>query len=427
MWIDVRSSWVRWVGRKIFRAKRKSSILNLSAGLSTWGILLGVGAIIVVLCVMRGFQHEMEKRLISTDLHLLISPLPTHSTFRMGRVDLAPILESPSIAELKQIATVTPVLRTEAVLRSGNHVSGATMDGIDPDYFKRLDAKVVERALPEMLVDRDQPDQGSLPEVWIGREMAYELSVIPGDFVTFISPSVLEGPLGNIPRMKRFVVSAIYSTGIPEQELHQVYVARSSVESFLRVRGKVTELVVTLPDANQAQDIAESLRPKLKDLKVQTWADLNASLFASMRLERFAMFAILLFTVLIASLNIVSTINLLVQEKRKEISILRTIGARKSQVAGIFLVQGLRIGLIGVGGGGLFAGLVTWFLHSFQIVALPEVYYDRTLPVMIEPVYFIATCGSALVIVLIASVFPAKRAAEYTPLDGLRLRGSRNV
>ena len=192
------------------------------------------------------------------------------------------------------------------------------------------------------------------------------------------------------------------------------------MESFLRRKGMITEVEVTLKDAIKSENFVHQYKPQLPDLMMKDWYDLNSSLFASMKLERIAMFMILLFTVVIASLNIVSTLTLMVQEKLKDITILRVMGSTSRNVSQIFVWKGILIGGLGVAWGSGIALVVCLLLRNFEIITLPDVYYDRTMPVSFEWEYFIGVPLVSFAIVLIASYFPAKKAAELTPIEGIR-------
>jgi lipoprotein-releasing system permease protein len=416
-------NWVKWVARRYLKTKRNTRFLSMSTALSMGGIALGVAAIIVVLSVMNGFEHQLRDKLVSTDLHVLITPEAKFPTFDMGVVDVAELEHSPVIASMKSSPDVdlfTYVLSTEVVLRTGNKVSGVMVKGVDPVKMERLKKSMVENALPQMLVDRDGPEAVRYAGIFIGKELAYEMGLIPGDFVTLISPSQMDGPFSNIPRIKRFVVEGIYHFGVPDQESHIVYTTMANMESFLRKKNATSQIEISLKDSNQSQDFVAKFRSQLEGLKMRDWNELNSNLFASMKLERIAMFMILLFTVMIASLNIVSTLTLLVQEKLKEIAILKTLGATRKNVSSIFVWKGVMIGGMGVAWGTGIALTVCTILKKFQIISLPDVYYDRTLPVSFDPLYFIGVPLVSFAIVLVASYFPAKRASQLTPLEGMK-------
>ncbi len=416
-------NWVRWVARRYLKAKKNSRFLSLSSSLSMGGIGLGVAAIIVVLSVMKGFEIQLSQKLVSTDLHILMQPKASFPGFDFGMIPLSQLDSLPAYASMKTsplVASFSPMLSNEVIIRNGTKISGVMLKGVGETKMHSILSKTPDKALPQMLVDRDEGDGQRMPGIFIGKELADDLGLIPGDMITAISPSLMDGPFSNIPRMKRFVVEGVYQFGSPDQEMNIAYTSISNMESFVRRRAMITEVEVALKDSGKARSMVESYQPQLQDLSMKDWYALNSSLFASMKLERIAMFMILLFTVMIASLNIVSTLTLMVQEKIKDVTILRVMGSTSRKISGVFVWKGVLIGGLGVAWGSIIALVVCLLLRNFEIITLPDVYYDRTMPVAFEWEYFIGVPIVSFGIVLIASWFPAKKASELTPIEGIR-------
>jgi lipoprotein-releasing system permease protein len=420
-----RSPWINWVGFRYLKSKKSSGFLSFITTLSVLGVGIGVAATIVVLSVMDGFEGELKKRLMSTELHLLITPTPETPGFEQGRVPSGSLWKSDSARELlltdSRVDRVWPVLSTEAIMRAGERVTGTSLKGVTAERWQRVQSTLTETAEPHLLVERDGPDSVEHPHIYIGQELAYVMGLIPGDRVTMISPSEMEGPMASVPRMMRFVIAGVYSSGIPEQELHTVYARDTTVQSFLRKRDVLTEWEIVVTDFMQAPDVAKELRFYLPEFRVQDWIQLNETLFVSLRLERLAMFVVLIFTVIVASFNIVTTLSLMVLEKKADISILKAMGARNGQVSAIFIAEGLFIGLVGILGGLGLAFLVSSLLDRYQFISLPEIYYDQTLPVTFDPFYYGGVAAFAFFIVVLACWYPSRRAAKTDPLQGIRL------
>jgi lipoprotein-releasing system permease protein len=417
------SPWASWVGFRYLKSKKNSRFLSFITVISILGVALGVTAMIVVLSVMDGFEAELKKRLMSSDLHILVMPQPEVPGFERGFVP-AETLEGTEAAKFirthPEILSFWPMVSTEAILKTGRKVTGVVLKGVTAERLARLKAQVTESAESQMLVQREGPETIRLPGVFVGQELAFELGVIPGDRVTLISPTEAEGPLAAVPRLKRFVVEGIYHSGLPEQELHTVFTADSAARSFLRKAGVVSSWEMTLKRFDDAPKIASEIKKRAPTLKVQDWIQLNSHLFASLRLERISMFIILAFIIVVASFNIVTTLTLMVLEKKREISILKAMGARHGQVAAIFLAEGLFIGVLGVGGGVFFGALICSVLRRYEFITLPDIYYDRTLPVTFDPVYYALVSVAAVLIVIAACLYPSRRAARLNPLDGIR-------
>jgi lipoprotein-releasing system permease protein len=225
----------------------------------------------------------------------------------------------------------------------------------------------------------------------------------------------------SVPRVRVFRVDGIFSSGIPEKDLHTVYGSLEAVQGFLGRPGKVNRVEINVRNFDESEASGALVREALgSDFLVKDWNQLNAHLFASLKLERITMFVILTMIVLVASFNIVTSLKMTVAEKRKEIAILQAMGASQRQIGRIFLVQGAVIGNIGTLLG-LLSGLgIALFLRSHSLVELPDIFYDRTLPVKISPLFIAAVVVTAFVIVLLAAYFPARAAAKQPPLEGIR-------
>lgn len=413
--LSSRLGWVRSIAFRYLSSKKSSQYLSFITWISVLGVLIGVTAMGVVLSVMEGFEGELKKRLMNTELHILITPKPSTQGFEQGIIPERKI-DTANFPSLE----LFPILQTEAILKSGRRVTGVIAKGIPPERMDLLKSQMTEKADPTLLSQREGGESYPPSKIFIGKEMAYEMGLIPGDFVTLVSPTETEGPMSLVPRLKRFVVAGIYSSGMPEQELHTVFMDFSAIRSFLRHSNGITQWEGRVSSLDIASKVKLDLEKMLPDLKVQDWQDLNAALFFSLKLERLLMFIALSFIILVASFNIVTTLTLMVQEKRREIAILKTMGATTPQVGGIFLVEGLTIGGLGTIIGTLFAFILCELLKRYQFITLPDIYYDRNLPVIILPSYFAGIFVTALLIVITASLIPSLRAAKLDPLTGIR-------
>ncbi|MGE4105806.1 MAG: FtsX-like permease family protein [Bacteriovoracia bacterium] len=424
---DRRLGWTLWVGFRYLKSKKSSRFLSFITLLSIGGVALGVTAMIVVLSVMDGFEAELRKRLMSTDLHVLITPKPEVPEFNQGFVPAAALQSvgaADRLAQDPRVVHVFPMISTEAIFKTQRRVNGVTVKGIDEARMEKLRSQVIETADPKMLTREEGPPGAAstvrLPGVIVGEELARMMALAPGDLVTLISPTETEGPLGAVPRLKRFVIEAIYRSGSADQELHTIFAKREAIESFLRRRAVVTQWEVVVKNFDEAPRLAAELSSQLPQFKVRDWVQLNSHLFASLKLERAAMFVILAFTIVVASFNIVTTLTLMVLEKKREISILRAMGASRREVGAIFFSEGLLIGFVGVSVGMLLAWGVCLILGTNTFFKLPDIYYDQSIPVTFDPDYYWMVAVCAIVIVVLACIYPSRRAAQLSPLEGIR-------
>jgi lipoprotein-releasing system permease protein len=218
-----KSPWTSWMGNRYLRSKKNSRFLNFITWLSLLGIGIGVCSLIVVLSVMDGFEGELKKRLMSTDLHVLATPQSSIPGFERGRVPRDLAIENRLAALVKSepmIEEAWSILATEAILKSGRKVSGVVIKGVADARLERLKKQLVEQVDPALLQRKEEGQDVRLPGIFVGRELANEFGIIPGDLVTLISPTDTDGPMSSVPRLKRFVPHSnqtqLLSKSLPE-------------------------------------------------------------------------------------------------------------------------------------------------------------------------------------------------------------------
>jgi len=399
------------IALRYFKSTRSSKLINLISLFSIGGIAVGVMAMVVVLSVMDGFEEELKKRLERGDIHLLVESKGEEY------FDFSREMEQKIFSLGDSIRQLQPILQTEAIVRSGNKVQGLVLKGVGDSQFFQIQENLIEGTdgkRPVGLGSSETP-------IYLGQELAYSLSVFPGEELLLISPIETEGPLDSVPRIKKVYVAGFLKTGISEKDATTAWLPINAVRSFMRVRSGINRLEVRL----SAVEFSEELAPKLQEylgpgFSVHHWKDLNAHLFSSLVLERISMFVILLFIVMVASFNIVTTISLTILEKKKEIGILKALGADTSMVSRIFLYKGLVTGSIGVLLGVLFGVSICFLLKAGHWIELPDIYYDRNLPAKVTPLYVAFISFMALLITLVASVIPTLRARKMSIVAGLK-------
>lgn len=263
-----------------------------------------------------------------------------------------------------------------------------------------------------------------MPGIIIGQELAHALHLHLGDDISVISPYGDLGPSGPMPKSRPFRVAGIFYSGLYEYDMKTVYMKLEEAQKFLSLPGNITGIEAKIENADDATEMQSLLQAKLKALhhppRVRTWQEVNKNLFGALALEKLAMFLTLGIAVLIASFCIFSTLTLSVQEKSKQIGILKTYGAPESMIMRVFLLEGLLIGIIGAISG-LALGYAACFAgHHLGIIKLnPEVYYIDQLPIHIEPMEFLWIGIAAIVVSVIATLYPAKLASKQHPIDAL--------
>jgi lipoprotein-releasing system permease protein len=259
------------------------------------------------------------------------------------------------------------------------------------------------------------------PGLVIGRELAKSLHVYVGDEVRLIAPLGDLGPMGVIPRTRRFRVAGVFYSGMYEYDASQAYMLLDVAQEFLDMEGKVTSIDIRVDQAEEASVIGERVAERIMpNLRVRDWKEMNKNLFSALKLEKIATFIVLLLAIMVASFCIICTLLLMVTEKSKEIAILKAVGASDRSILRIFMTEGMIIGAIGT----VFGVITGWILCQgllwFGVRLDPEVYYVDRLPIEVDPLEYLLVGVSALVITMLATVYPALAASRLRPVEGIR-------
>lgn len=265
-----------------------------------------------------------------------------------------------------------------------------------------------------------------LPAVVVGREMSKNLGIFVGDDIKLISPLGDIGPTGPIPKIRLFRTGAVFFSGMYEYDAKNIYVSLDAAREFLGVPEGVTGIEVKIKKPQNVEKVTEIIRQKLKgkagSIRIRHWKELNRSLFSALLLEKIGMFLMLSLTILIASFSIISTLTMLVMEKTQDIAVLKTIGASDGAIMRIFHFEGFLLGLVGTILGVSLGVLLCYCIGHFGIPINPEVHYIEKLPVNIEPVEIALVAAASLLICLLITLYPARMAAKFGVLEGLRNR-----
>jgi lipoprotein-releasing system permease protein len=432
------------VAARHLRAK-KTGFLAASGTLSVLAVAVSSCMLISVLSVMGGFRADLKKKILGNHAHIVIDQALKELD------DWRPILEQTRATE--GVIGATPYLQTEVMVSSLSNRAGAILRGIDPgsvsevtDLAKNMTyGKLEYLEHPEQILDDSigssgkspldamleaepgedvdpRPDADTMPGLIVGQELARALRLVVGDRVTVVSPRGELGPTGPIPRTKPFRIAGIFYSGMYEYDMKHAYVALDVAQRFLKAGEAVSGIEVKVQDVEKAPAMATELASILGrgELRVRDWKMMNQQLFGALALEKLAMFITLGIAILIAGFSVFGTLTLLVQEKRREVGILKAMGASARGVIRIFVIEGL---LIGTAGGLLGLGLgfvMTFAAEHFGIRMNPEVYYIDKLPVNLDPTEFALVGAATVVVCLAATLFPAYQASRVRPVDALR-------
>jgi lipoprotein-releasing system permease protein len=307
----------------------------------------------------------------------------------------------------------------QVMISYGKRAHGVFLRGIDPESERK--ATDIGRFMKEGSLTGLSSKDGT-PGIIIGKELASSIGAFQGDVITVLSPVGKIGPLGMLPKVRQFRVVGIFEVGMFEYDANLVLTHLAAAQEFFDMPDEVTGIQLRLADIYQAPLVGERIQKQLGfPFYAKDWMQMNKNLFSALKLEKFAMFIILILIILVASFNIVSTLIMNVIEKRREIAILKTMGATDKGIMSIFMLQGLLIGLLGTVIGITGGYLLCYVLNTYEIIKLPaDVYYLSHLPVKTKLSDFIAVSLSAVSISFLATIYPAWQAAKLNPVEPLR-------
>jgi lipoprotein-releasing system permease protein len=405
------------IGLRYTRAKRRTHFISFITLTSVLGVAVGVTALITVLSVMNGFEAELHARILGMTSHASITGLD-------GELQNWSALEGV-LKENPHVVGWAPYIEGQAMLNSDRQVSGVMLRGVSPDYEPKV-SEVAQR-LKEGDLSQLQPGRFSIV---LGGDLANYLGVVPGDRLTVITPQLTATPAGILPRLRRFTVTGVFQVGMYEYDRNLALINLEDAGKLFRMEQSVSGLRLKLDDVFYAPLLARDLAPRLNGrYQVTDWTQADSNFFQAVQMEKRVMFIILLMIVGVAAFNIVSTLVMVVTDKRADIAILRTQGMTPGSVMGIFMVLGTIIGLAGIVLGGI--GGVSLALNVeiivpriealFGVRFLPaDVYYISKLPSKLvwKDVYQIMSM--AFLLSLLATIYPAWQASQIKPAEELR-------
>ncbi|MBI2199867.1 MAG: FtsX-like permease family protein [Candidatus Rokubacteria bacterium] len=397
---------------KYLRARGQLRGLSLFVWIGIGGVFLGVSALIVVLATMTGFQDGIREKIISANPHILIVEGGGRG---LGDGD-AVAKRARAVAGVR---AATPFVLQQALYTAqGGGATGGLLRGLDLGA-----ASVRETLAAQLRLGSMEPLlSGGEPALLLGRELARTLGVVPGDHVTAISPQGAMTAVGLVPKMRRFLVAGAIEVGMYEYDSSLAYTTLAAAQEFAGLGDRVTGVEVKLDDPWDAKAVGRRIAQTAgSPLWIRDWMEMNRNLFAALQLEKLALFVIVTIIVLVAGFAIIGHLVLLVAEKRKEIGILKAMGATSGSIAAVFLAAGMLIGTVGTVAGSAFGLLLIWVQNSYKIIRFAgDVYQIDHLPMKLTGMDFALVVGATLLISFLATLSPARRAAGLHPVDVLR-------
>lgn len=404
------------IGLRYLRAKRRNGFISFISLASVLGIFIGVVALITTISVMTGFQEELRNRILGTVAHATVEGVDGSLMDWPNAVALA--------KQDSRVLGAAPYVQTETLLQAQNR-QGALLRGIIPGS----EANVSDLSKNMRVGTLDSLQAGKF-NIILGSELAATLNVRVGDYVNAFVSETSATPFGSMPRAKRFKVTGVFEVGAQEYDFGLALIHLQDAQKLLQMGNTVTGVRLKLSDIWQSWDVARDLASRMDGVyMVRDWTRDHANFFRALKMEKTVMFILLSLVVGIAAFNLVSSQVMLVQDKQADIAILRTLGLSPKKIMQIFMVQGLVIGLVGVVSGVIAGILLSLNLNKLVLFVesitghelMPaDVYYISGVPTMVIPSDVITVAFVAIMMCLLATIYPAWRASKTNPVEALR-------
>ena len=387
---------------KYIRSKSKEKFISFSSLISILGIVLGVSALIVVMGVMNGFDRELEEKIIGVNPNIIIRS--SSGLFDANEKFLK------KIGKNSDVRYKYALLSTQCIVNSNNfkeESAGAMLNGVN-----------FNKTIPVNKYIKGKPTNG----ITMGSELMKNLGVKIGSSVRIVLPFGKTTPFGFAPLSFKERITAVFKSGMYDYDASFIYIPIKQLWSKSSMKGKINTIAVNIKDPYKAEDIVNDIDKILPyGFYADSWIRLNGNFFTALKLEKIAMFIILLLIIMVAAFNIMSSLTMLVMEKIKDIAILVSFGATSKNIRNIFLKQSLIIGLTGIILGDAVGITLGFLIKKFQFIKLPsDVYYINNIPVDLNPYYIAGVSISALLLVVLASVYPAYKASKINVVEVLR-------
>jgi lipoprotein-releasing system permease protein len=404
------------IAGRYLRARRKEGFISVIAGFSFLGIMLGVATLIIVMAVMNGFRHDLFAKIMGLNGHVIVQKLGDRFDDYTETAN--------KISRVPGVVSAMPLVEGQVMVTSSVQALGGLVRGVRENDLKAL--KLVSGNIRAGTIDGFDKQTG----IAMGVRLANQLHVGLGDTVTLVSPRGAATPFGTAPRSKAYQISSIFELGMSEYDRMMIFMPLAEAQKYFSKTGDVDviEVIVDQPEAVDRfrTDILNAVGPTIA---VSDWRQRNETFFNVLSVERNVMFIILSLIVLVAALNIISGLMMLVKDKGRDIAILRTMGATKGAVMRIFLITGASIGIVGTLAGLIIGVVFCWNIERIKTfvswvsgttVFDPSVYYLTKLPADIDPHETGGIVIMALVLSVIATLYPSWKASRLDPVEALR-------
>ena len=393
--------------------RRPTDALVSAVGLvSILGLVIGVMALVISRALMTGYRDDLQRKLLGGNAEIFV--------YSVGAPMKNPQEVMAVVSRVPGVAEASPVLYHHAVVTTESNTTGSEvmMKGIEPSRGRSspMLAKIVG---PSHRIATAEGEQG----VAVGKYLATKLGVKAGDAISLTVPTVDEG--GLMPRTSTFIVTNVFATGFYEFDARWMFVDLGEAQRLLGFNNAANLLEVRLAQGADIDQVIEGIeRATQRRFAVSDWREMNRQLFSMLQIQQLVLFIVIGLIVFVSTVNIVSTLLMTGQEKRREIGILTSMGAERGMVRSVFIWYGTMVGVAGTATGVLLGSLVCWVITRFELVSFPpeiaEVYFVSSIPFIIKPVWLAAIAGFSIVVSFLATILPSMRAARLNPIEALR-------
>jgi len=413
-----------FISLRYLRAKRREAFISLITLISILGVTISVTTLDIALSVTTGFENDLRTRILGFTPHVIVTSYggPVADPGKL----MEPILHTAGVV------AAAPYVYVQAMVSYGAAVTGVFIRGVEPERANDVvdvarflrKGSFAEMGKPHTVTVRDQGEdrQVSLTGVVIGVELAKQLGAAEGSAITVILPVGTPSSLGMVPRIKRFAVVGLFDSGMAEFDSSLIYMTLADAQALVGLKGAVTGIEIRADRIEDAHLVAARLVQSGIGFpyEARDWMQMNRNVFVALRLEKLVYFLVLSLMLVVAGFTILATLIMVVMEKRKDIAILKSMGATDGSIARIFVFKGLVIGFIGAVLGNVGGLGISWLISQYKLPLPHGVFFTETVPVQIVPGYFVAVTIAAFLVCLCVTLYPASRAARVAPVDVIR-------
>src|SRR5215469_5141403 len=406
----MRFEW--FVAQRYLRSPYRPAVLRLVTLLSVVGVAAGVATLVIALSMNTGFRETLQDRLLGVTAHISLT--------RPGSGGIKNYQElARKLADLPGVRSVTPAVYQTVLLSFGGEARGVVTKGVDPERERNSD-EALERIVSGKL--DFSPDRDGIEALLVGKQLADEWKISPGDYVTITSPQGRLTPFGLIPRTRRFRVTGVFDSGFYDYDENWSFMTLAAAESLAGAGDLVNVLEVRLDQPERAAEVAEEVhRAAGPEFSATTWMEENHALFRALRLEKLVTAIFIGLITFVAGLNILVVLSMTVTDKARDIAVLRSLGARREQIRKVFLWQGVTIGAVGTLGGLVLGYTFSFVSGSYHLIPLdPQIYavpYVPFHPSLFDGLWITVV---AMGISIGATILPARAAVRLLPVEILR-------